>query len=235
MFAAPGPQDAPRIVARPDRASFLVAAPSRKTEDEVLEVDGVGGASGASPALLARLPCGGRIAQLGVSVSSATGQAVLAAVLEAGLVELWDLEQGGGPGALLDVVHLPQREKLLKAAAAAAAAAGKDAPLPAHRCLLVGAPATQPLFFLSVVAAAGSSAAGAAPAVSVLSCSSSCASSTWPGNGGGARLHAQRLDAVDASRRKAPAVRLGGARGQRPPAYPSVSCLRRPPHNIHNA
>lgn len=203
MFAAPGPQVAPLIVARPDRASFLVATPN-----EVLEVDGLGGASGASPpALLARVPCGGRVAQLGISVSPATGQAVLAAVLETGLVELWDLEQGGGAGALLDVAHLPQSEKLLKAAAAAAAT-GKDAQ--PHRCLLVGAPSIEPTFFLSVVAAASSSA-GAAPAIHVLSCSSSSSSSTSPWNGGIA-IHSQRLDAVDASRRKAPAVRLCVAR-----------------------
>lgn len=151
--------------------------------DAVLEVDGLG----SSPALLGRLPCGGRVAQLGVSVSTETGQALLAAALESGLVELWDLGRGGGPGALLDVVHLPGREKALKAAAA------KDGQ--PHRCLLAGAPAAEPLFFLSAVAPAGSGAT--APTIHVLSASAD-----------GASIQTQRLDAVDASRKKAPAVAL---------------------------
>jgi hypothetical protein len=161
-----------------------VAAPSAHN-NAVLEVDGLGSSSSA-PALLARLPCGGRAVQLGVSVSTATGRAVLAVVLESGLVELWDLDRG----ALLDVVHLPDREKLLKAATA-----GKDAQ--PHRCLLAGAPAAEPLFFLSILPPAGSSAA-AAPTVHALSV----------GGGGcdGATFHTQRLDAVDASRKKTPAV-----------------------------
>ncbi len=224
MFAAPSPQAAPLVLARPvrlcvhpsthpipqsthartylpqhrtpcnqqDRASFLVAAPAT---DEVLEVDGLGSggsSAAAAPALLGRLPCGGRAVQLGLSVSTATGRAVLAVVLESGLVELWDLDRGGGPGALIDVVHVPDRERLLKAATA-----GKDAQ--PYRCLLAGAPANEPLFFLSVLPPVSGSAA-AAPAIHVLSAGGG------GGGGGGASFHTQRLDAVDASRKKTPAV-----------------------------
>lgn len=152
--------------------------------DAVLEVDGLG----ASPALLGRLPCGGRVVQLGVSVSSETGQAALAVVLDSGLMEVWDLSRGGGAGGLLQVVPVPNQQKLLKAATT------KDGQL--CRCLLAGAPAAEPLFFLSVLAPAGSAAA--APTIHILSAS-----------GDGVNMRTQRLDAVDASRKKTPAVGFG--------------------------
>lgn len=162
-----------------DRASFLVAAP-----DAVLEVDGLG----ASPVLLGRMPCGGRVVQLGVSVSSETGQASLAVVLESGLMEVWDLSRGCGARGLLQVVPVPNQQKLLKGVTA------KDGEL--CRCLLAGAPAAEPLFFLSVLAPAGS--ATAAPSVHILSTS-----------GVGVSVRTQRLDAVDTSRKKTPVVGLG--------------------------
>lgn len=152
--------------------------------DAVLEVDGLG----ASPALLGRLPCGGRVVQLGVSVSTETGKAALAVALDSGLVEVWDLSRGGGAGGLLQVVPLPNQQKLLKAATA------KDGQ--PCRCLLAGAPAAEPLFFLSVVAPAGSAAS--VPTVHILSAS-----------GDGVGVQTQRLDAVDASRKKTHAVGLG--------------------------